>query len=233
MNIRYFLSVALVFECLVTSAQPDSIPTAPRQDKPGIPSLIVPATLTAYGFAALKFQVLKDLDHNIREEIWFDHPHSRTTVDNYLQYAPAAAVYILNAVGVKGRHDLFDRTTLYIMANAIMAIPVLSLKKVINAPRPDGSGNDGFPSGHVATAFVAAEFLRQEFKDRSPWYGIAGYTTAAATGFLRVYNDKHWFSQLLTGAGIGLISARAAYWLFPTVKKKLLRHKTSVHAEIP
>ncbi|MBN9380955.1 MAG: phosphatase PAP2 family protein [Chitinophagaceae bacterium] len=233
MIIRYFLYLALLFECFFASAQPDSIPPPPRQDKPNVTSLIVPATLTAYGFAALKFQVLKDLDRNIREEIWFDHPHGRTTVDNYLQYAPAAAVYILNAAGVKGRHDLLDRTTIYIMANAIMAIPVLSLKKVINAPRPDGSGNDGFPSGHVATAFVAAEFLRQEFKDRSPWYGVAGYTTAAATGFLRVYNDKHWFSELLAGAGIGMISARAAYWLFPAVKKKLFKQKTSVPVAIP
>jgi membrane-associated phospholipid phosphatase len=113
---------------------------------------------------------------------------------------------------------------IYATANLFLAVPVLSLKHLIKAPRPDGSGVDGFPSGHAATAFAAAEFMRLEFRERSVWYGIAAYTAATGTAYLRLYNDKHWFSELLTGAGIGILATKAAYWVFPLLYKKILRH---------
>jgi membrane-associated phospholipid phosphatase len=142
-----------------------------------------------------------------------------------LQYTSGFAVYALNASGVKGRHSARDRTIIYLVANGIMGATVLSLKHFIPAPRPDGSANNGFPSGHSGTAFVGAEFMRQEFIDRSPWYGVAGHTLGAATGYLRIYNDKHWFSEVIAGAGIGILAAKAAYWLFPAIEHALGLHQ--------
>jgi membrane-associated phospholipid phosphatase len=197
---------------------PRSADIAPR---PRVTSLIVPAVLTAYGFAALKWEALKTFDRQVREEVWVDNPHHPFHLDNYLQYGPGAAVYALNAAGVHGRHNFRDRTIIYLVGNAMMGAAVLSLKNIIHAPRPDGSGNDGFPSGHTATAFVGAEFMRQEFGGLSVGYTIAGYAMATGTGFLRVYNDKHWFSELTTGAGIGMLTGKAAYWLFPLIERKL------------
>jgi membrane-associated phospholipid phosphatase len=230
-----FAKWALIFTLLALSgdvpAQGDSAIRV-RQSQPHVADVIVPLTLTAYGFAALTWQPLKTFDRTVREEIWFDHPHAPIHLDNYLQYTPAVAVYALNAVGVKGLHDFWDRTIIYATGNALMGITVLSLKRAIKAPRPDGSGNDGFPSGHAGTVFAAAEFMRQEFRSRSPWYGIAAYTTAAATGYLRVYNDKHWFSELLTGAGIGILAAKASYWLFPVIERAFLPHRQKKSVDI-
>jgi membrane-associated phospholipid phosphatase len=177
--------------------------------------------LTAYGFAALGWDALKDFDATVRKVIWVDNPHQPFHLDNYLQYGPGLAVYGLNAMGIHGRHNFRDRTIIFLVANGIMGVAVLSLKKAINAPRPDGSGNDGFPSGHTALAFTGAEFMGQEFRDVSPWYGVAGYAMATGTGFLRVYNDKHWFSEVVTGAGIGILAAKVTYWLFPLIQRKL------------
>jgi membrane-associated phospholipid phosphatase len=204
-------------------AQQDSAAGTPAREKLTVSSLAAPAVLTAYGFVALSSKPLQLLDRNVRQVVWFDHPHARFSLDNYLQYTPGAAVYILNAFGIKGRNNFRDRTIIYGMANVIMAVSVLSLKKAINAPRPDGSGNDGFPSGHTATAFAAAEFMRKEFSGRSPWYGVAGYSAAVITGFLRVYNDKHWASEVLTGAGLGIISTKVSYWLFPVVHTRFFQ----------
>jgi len=101
----------------------------------------------------------------------------------------------------------------------ISSATVLSLKNICKVERPDGSGNNSFPSGHTTTAFAAAEFLRMEYKDVSPWYGIAGYITATATGVLRLYNNKHWVNDIVAGAGFGILSTKLAYWIYPSIKR--------------
>lgn len=101
-----------------------------------------------------------------------------------------------------------------------MATTVITIKETGTVWRPDHSSNNSFPSGHTATAFVGAEQLWQEYKERSIWYGIAGYSVAAGTGFFRMYNNKHWFSDVAMGAGIGIISTKIAYWLTPLIVKE-------------
>jgi membrane-associated phospholipid phosphatase len=55
---------------------------------------------------------------------------------------------------------------------------------------------------------MCAEFMHQEYKDQSVWYSIAGYTAATATGVLRMYNVRHWFSDVVAGAGIGILGTK-------------------------
>ena len=188
-----------------------------------IKALVIPAALIGYGVLTIGIKGLKKLDRDTKEEITEDHPHFITHADNYLQYSPAAAVYILNAFGVMGKNNLRDRTIIYALSNLISTVFVLPLKNLTKIQRPDGSGFNSFPSGHTTTAFAAAEFLRLEYKDRSPWYGIAGYTVAAATGVLRLYNNKHWMSDIIAGAGFGILSTKLAYWIYPVIKKKFFK----------
>lgn len=190
-----------------------------------IKSLFIPAGLIAYGFIAKENDGLKKLDKNTKLEIREDHPAFITKVDNYLQYSPALAVYGLNALGVKGKNNFRDRTIIYGLSTIISSAIVLPLKKITKVQRPDGSGFNSFPSGHTTTAFAAAEFLRMEYKDVSPWYGIAGYTVAAATGALRLYNNKHWISDVVAGAGFGILSTKLAYWIYPSIKRKFFKDK--------
>ena len=77
-----------------------------------------------------------------------DHPFFRTRIDDYLQYAPALAVYGLNAMGIKGKNNFSDRTMIYLLSNAMMGLSVHSLKKITRVQRPDGFGTNAFPSGH-------------------------------------------------------------------------------------
>ncbi len=190
-----------------------------------IRSLKIPSVLITYGFLALENDNLKALNNSIKNEMREDHPFFRTNIDDYLQYAPAVAVYGLNAMGIKGRNNFRDRTMIYLLSNIMLTTTVFSVKKLSYQLRPDGSNYYSFPSGHTAEAFASAEFLYQEYKNVSPWYGMAGYAMAAATGYLRMYNNKHWLGDVIAGAGIGILSTKAAYWIYPVIKRKLFKDK--------
>lgn len=190
-----------------------------------IRSLKIPSILITYGFLALENDNLKALNNSIKNEMREDHPFFRTSIDNYLQYAPAVTVYGLNAMGIKGRNNFRDRTMIYLLSNIMLTTTVFSVKKLSYQLRPDGSNYYSFPSGHTAEAFASAEFLYQEYKNVSPWYGMAGYAMAAATGYLRMYNNKHWLGDVIAGAGIGILSTKAAYWIYPIIKRKFFKDK--------
>ncbi|WP_236652769.1 phosphatase PAP2 family protein [Chitinophaga vietnamensis] len=181
----------------------------------------VPAAMLGYGFLALNNHSLTDLNTSARNEIKEDHPHFNTGIDNFLQYSPAVAVYVLNAAGVHGKHNLRDRTVILGISALLTAGAVQGLKTWTHEERPDQTNYLSFPSGHTATAFAAAEFLRQEYKDVSPWYGVAGYAAATATGALRMYNNRHWLSDVVAGAGLGILCTKAAYWMYPFIQRKL------------
>ncbi len=197
---------------------PDHWEVRPAKQPFPVNSFIVPAAMIAYGVTSLNNHKLKDWNAELKEEIWDEKPHKQIHIDNYLQFAPAAAVYGLNAMGIHGKHNFKDRTILYGMSTLIMSGTVFAVKKYAAYERPDGSNKLSFPSGHTANAFMSAEFLRQEYKDVSPWYGVAGYAVAAATGYLRMYNNKHWFGDVVAGAGIGIASTKMAYWLYPKMQ---------------
>ena len=190
-----------------------------------VKSLVISGVMIAYGFTALENDGLKKFDSELKDEVYAESPHKKFPLDNYLQYAPAAMVYGLNIIGVKGRHNFRDRSVIYFMSNVILTGTVLTLKKFTAVQRPDGPANNSFPSGHTAEAFASAEFLYQEYKDVSPWYGIAGYAMAATTGYLRMYNNKHWLSDVVAGAGVGIVSTKIAYWLYPKIKHKIFKVK--------
>jgi hypothetical protein len=186
--------------------------------------LIIPSVLIGYGFIGLNSDQLKSFNSEIREEV-NEHIDEKLTIDDFAQYAPAASVYALNACGVKGKNNLKDRSIILTSSYIMMSVAVLSLKNITNVERPDGSSNNSFPSGHTATAFAGAEFLWQEYKDKSIWYGISGYIVATGTGVFRIVNNRHWLTDVAAGAGIGILSTKVAYWIYPYVNRKLFSTK--------
>jgi PAP2 superfamily len=190
-------------------------------------SLFIPGFMIAYGLASMEVEGLESLNDEIKDEIYAEEPHRKSSIDNYLQFAPGLAVYGLNAMGIKGKHNFRDWSILYLMSSIIVTTSVYSIKKISHQQRPDGSTFNSFPSGHTAMAFASAEFLRQEYKDVSSWYGYAGYAVAATTGYLRMYNNKHWLSDIVAGAGIGIISTKIAYWLYPKIKHAFFKGKNT------
>jgi membrane-associated phospholipid phosphatase len=79
-----------------------------------------------------------------------------------------------------------------------------ALKSLIHEQRPDGSGNDSFPSGHTAIAFAAARFIDKRYApEASPYL----YAAAGLTALARVKADKHFTKDVVAGAALGYASA--------------------------
>lgn len=133
--------------------------------------------------------------------------------ENYLQYVPLAALLGMKIGGVEGRSSWTRLLTSDVFSAAIMASAVNALKYTTKVTRPDGKDNRSFPSGHTATAFMAATMFSKEYGYRSPWYSVGAYGIATATGLMRIATNKHWLSDVMTGAGIGILSTELGYYL--------------------
>jgi len=138
-------------------------------------------------------------------------PRFKTKVDNYLQYSPVFIAYGLDAMGILSKTDLANRTAILIKGELAMITTVTLLKNLTHQLRPDGSSYTSFPSGHTAQAFAAATFLSEEYRGRFAWMPYAAYGTAATVGLLRMANNRHYISDVLLGAGIGILCQKGAY----------------------
>lgn len=133
--------------------------------------------------------------------------------DDYLQYAPAVLMLSFKTFGYESRSSWGRMLASDAFSAASMALAVNGLKYSVARLRPDGSRHNSFPSGHTATAFMTATMFHMEYGWRSPWYSIGGYTAAALTGVSRILNDRHWMSDVLAGAAIGIGSVHLGYYL--------------------
>lgn len=148
-------------------------------------------------------------------------PTFRYHYDDYLQYAPVAAVLGLNAAGIKGKHKMGRALVSYAFSAVIMASVVNTVKYTAKVERPDGSTRNSYPSGHTANSFMNATFLHKEYGQfRSPLYSVGAYTAATATAVGRELNNRHWISDVLAGAGIGIISTDMGYIVADKIFKK-------------
>lgn len=193
--------------------------------------LIVPSAMIGYGIASLTSDALKQLNHSTMYEI-NEHRPDHIRLDNYSQFAPAVIVYGLDAAGIKGRHNLKDRSIILGTSLLISSAILLPTKHLVKEERPDSSNNLSFPSGHTATAFATAQFMFREYQDENIWLSLAGYPFAIFTGVYRTLNNKHWVGDVVAGAGVGILSTETAYWLFPLINKFFLKHNSGNSALI-
>lgn len=138
-------------------------------------------------------------------------PTFRYKYDDYLQFAPAVAMVAMKTLGVESRSSWGRMTVSGGLSTGIMLSTVYVVKYGLGRLRPDGSTYNSFPSGHTAMAFTSATLLHKEYGYLSPWVSIAGYTAATVTGISRALNNRHWLSDIVVGAGVGILSTELGY----------------------
>jgi len=67
-----------------------------------------------------------------------------------------------------------------------------------------------FPSGHTAVVFSAATILSFYYHEKT-WVAITSYSLASLVGISRIYDDKHWATDVLAGAALGFAIGKLVY----------------------
>ncbi|TYZ11973.1 phosphatase PAP2 family protein [Hymenobacter lutimineralis] len=170
----------------------------------------IPAVLIGYGVSTINGNGLYS-SYDARRDIQQAFPNFHTKVDDYLILAPYAELAIATLAGVESRNDRLNMALVVVKSELIFAAAVTALKYTTGIRRPDGSNRQSFPSGHTAQAFLAASIVHTEFRDKSQWYGVGAYTIATSVAALRMLNNRHWQSDVVAGAGLGILSAHLGY----------------------
>ncbi|HEX8506468.1 MAG TPA: phosphatase PAP2 family protein [Hymenobacter sp.] len=171
---------------------------------------IVPAALIGYGISTINDHGFYS-SYDARNDLQRNFPGFHTSIDDYLQFLPYFELGGVLLAGVEGRDDRLNVALVVLKSEAIMLGAVYVVKTTTRVLRPDGSNRLSFPSGHTAQAFLAASIVHTELRDKSQWYGIGAYTVATSVAAFRMLNDRHWQSDVVAGAGFGILSAHLAY----------------------
>lgn len=211
---KYLVIVFLLLHTFFGFAQSnDSLPKISFKTRSTYPlrpfyapsALIVGGIVSEVNFKrSLNFELYKERNNDI--------PHFKTRADDYLQYSPILLAYGFDALGLPSKTDFINRSVILFKSELIMSAAVTGLKYTIRELRPDSSARTSVPSGHTAQAFAAAAFLSEEYGKRYKWVPYLSYTLASTVGALRIMNNKHYLSDVLIGAGIGLLSTKIPYW---------------------
>jgi hypothetical protein len=205
---RYFITILLISSL---------VQTTPAQVKDTLASRtlmyrsIVPMTLAGAGILINHSQFEIDLKENLNSRLGEDF---QSKIDDYFQYFPIAEMYLADALGVKSRNHWFDQTKFLLISNLITYGITHGLKNITQKERPNGSSRS-FPSGHSSFAFTNATVLKNEFQGTAPLLAYSGYAFATTTGVYRMLKNRHWLSDVLLGAGIGMLVTELVYYFEP------------------
>jgi membrane-associated phospholipid phosphatase len=164
------------------------------------------------------------LDQTIRDRIHDPHDAlGRTLSDIGNSFGDGVIVYAtllgLSVGGkVLGHRGLYGVSSRALKSTLVSGAAAMAMKSMIGRERPTRSPDSpfrfhpfsfkelSFPSGHSAVAFALAASFAREIEGQ--WDDALFFTLAALTGYSRMHDDKQWASDVVFGAGVGVLSAR-------------------------
>lgn len=172
-------------------------------------AVAVPTVLIGYGVSTINSHGFYS-SYQARDDIQRAFPNFHSTIDDYLPYAP----YLALGVGLLPGHHLRDdalNLALVVAKSEVLAIGLTNGLKVLTNIDGPGGKPQRFPSSHATQAFLAATIVDVELRGQSHWYGVGAYAAATSVAVLRMLNNKHWESDVVAGAGFGILAAHLGY----------------------
>ena len=215
-NKQIFILIVVVSLIASMNAQTDSLNIYPKQTKTFLKKTIIPVSLIAGGVLISNSSFEKSIQRNVSDIVGKDF---NSAFDDYTRYVPVIQLYTADILGVKARNHWFEQTKNLTLSIIITNFITYRLKLITQKKRPNGIDDlKSFPSGHTSLAFTNASVLYQEFKNSSPLLAYSGYVFATTTGVYRIMNNAHWISDVLVGAGIGILVTEIIYLFDPIIK---------------
>lgn len=184
--------------------------------RPKVSRFVLPAALIGVGAVGSAVDGWKDY-HLFTRKDSVDRIH----LDDYLEWGMLGWTFACDLVG-KEKHNWGDQLAITFIAEVLNVGMTRGCKVFFNEQRPDG-GNYSFPSGHTANVFLGAQIAFHEFKDTNMALACSGYLIAAFTAGSRIYNNRHWVSDVIAGAGFGILSTELAYLIYCPIRDSIAR----------
>jgi membrane-associated phospholipid phosphatase len=178
---------------------------------------------------------LNAVDRGVRDALRWDDIHGAQTLSNVSGFvvAPVAGLGLLALAGWqddRARGEILDDELVVMESVVGAALLDQGVKFLAGRERPfvralpagekgdDADNNVSFYSGHTSLTFSIAVASGTVASLRgyraAPWIWASGLTLATATGYLRIAGDKHYFTDVLTGAVVGsFVGFAVPYWL--------------------
>jgi len=143
------------------------------------------------------------ISRNVLEH--FGAEHSFIVISGILSY------------GILAKEKKYVSTALLALESFALASLVTRIPKtLVGRERPDNWEGNGpftflgpfhgvsFPSGHTTASFAVASVIATQFRE-SKWIPVTAYTVAGLAGISRIYDNKHWLTDVVAGATIGTL----------------------------
>lgn len=120
-----------------------------------------------------------------------------------VQFGGAVATFALGRATKSPRLSIVGADL--VRAQIVGTVLTQSIKVSTGRRRPDGT-RFSFPSGHTSSSFATASVLQRHFgwKAGLPAYGLAAFVAGS-----RLQENKHYMSDVIFGAAVGIVSGRA------------------------
>jgi len=150
-----WFSLIVIVCCQNTNAQTDTLDSKKESHQHFLSQTVIPAPFIMGGIMLTNTITEKNLQTDIRNQVGNDYHNG---MDDYIQYAPYAEIYLGDVLGIKAKNHWFDQTKNIVITGFITGVIVQSLKIGVGKERPDGTSHNSFPSGHTTNSFAGDNY---------------------------------------------------------------------------
>lgn len=161
-------------------------------------------------------------DQSVKDFVQSHRNNTETYVSrNFLEhFGSEHSIIVMSGIltyGVLAKNKKYVSTALLALESFALASLVTRVPKtLVGRQRPDNwegngpfsfkgpGGGNSFPSGHTTASFAVASVIATQFRD-SKWIPVTAYSVATLAGISRIYDNKHWLTDVVAGATIGML----------------------------
>lgn len=184
------------------------------------------------------------VDYEVKQFFLRNHTSFWNSVTNQVEpFGNAYSPYLVGGMyvaGVISHNRKLEHTSLMTAKSLLLSTLLYTFTKsvvrrgrptyyddplVFNAPFSMDKYHTSFPSGHMLTVTTVATALAEAYGEEHPWVPWVTYTIAIMTGTTRLYQERHWSSDVWLGASLGYFVTKGIF-----KRHRQLEHKKAMQA---